>query len=83
MSIAGNVRLRSERQDDDLVPVDDVPALAQAMERLFGAPELRSRYAAAARNLVVEKFAADIIGRQIVQLYRQCLAHKRMSERQI
>jgi len=31
---------------------------------------LRARYAAAARNLVVENFAAEIIGRQIVQLYR-------------
>ena len=56
-----------------LVPVDDAQALAQAMQRLAGAPDLRARYAAAARNLVVEKFAADIIGRQTVQLYRQLL----------
>ena len=56
-----------------LVPVDDAPALAAAMERLAGAPELRARYAAAARKLVVEKFAADIIGRQTVELYRRVL----------
>jgi hypothetical protein len=43
------------------------------MERLVCAPELRSRYAAAARNLVVENFAAEIIGRQIVQLYLQLI----------
>jgi glycosyltransferase involved in cell wall biosynthesis len=56
-----------------LVPVDDAPALAQVMDRLAGAPELRARFAAAARTLVVEKFAADIIGRQTVQLYRRIL----------
>jgi glycosyltransferase involved in cell wall biosynthesis len=56
-----------------LVPVDDAPALAEAMNSLAGAPDLRARYAAAARNLVVEKFAADIIGRQTVQLYRRLL----------
>jgi glycosyltransferase involved in cell wall biosynthesis len=56
-----------------LVPVDNAPALAEAMNRLAGAPELRARYATAARKLVVERFAADIIGRQIVQLYRRLL----------
>jgi glycosyltransferase involved in cell wall biosynthesis len=56
-----------------LFPVDDAEALATAMERLAGAPDLRARYAAAARNLAVEKFASDIIGKQIVQLYRQLL----------
>ena len=56
-----------------LVPVDDASALADAMDRLAVALELRARYATAARNLVVEKFAADIIGRQTVQLYRRLL----------
>jgi glycosyltransferase involved in cell wall biosynthesis len=56
-----------------LVPVDDAPALAAAMERLAAAPELRARYAAAARARVVEKFSAEIIGRQIVALYRRLL----------
>jgi glycosyltransferase involved in cell wall biosynthesis len=56
-----------------LVPVDDALALAEAMSRLADAPELRARYAMAARNLVVEKFAADIIGRQTAQLYRRLL----------
>jgi len=56
-----------------LVPVDDAPALAEAMHRLVVAPELRARYATGARKLVIERFAADIIGRQIVQLYRRLL----------
>jgi len=56
-----------------LVPVDDAQALAAAMERLAGTPDLRARCAVAARKLVVEKFAADIIGRQTVALYRRLL----------
>jgi glycosyltransferase involved in cell wall biosynthesis len=53
-----------------LCPVDDAPALAAAMQRLDGAPELRTRYGATARELAVNKFAADSIGRQTLQLYR-------------
>lgn len=56
-----------------LFPVDDAAALADAMERLAKAPEARARYAVAARTLVVEKFAADIIGAQTVALYRRLL----------
>ncbi len=56
-----------------LFPVDDAPALADAMERLARTPDLRARYAKAARDLVVEKFAADIIGRQTVALYWRML----------
>jgi glycosyltransferase involved in cell wall biosynthesis len=56
-----------------LFPVDNAPALADAMARLAADPRLRARYAAAARKRVVERFAADIIGRQIVELYRNAL----------
>ncbi len=54
-----------------LVPVDDAAALADAMERLWRTRDLRAQYAKAARDLVVEKFAADIIGGKIVALYRR------------
>jgi glycosyltransferase involved in cell wall biosynthesis len=60
-----------------LCPVDNAQALAAAMERLATAPDLRRCYAAAARKLAVEKFAADIIGRQTVALYRQLLGAQR------
>ena len=56
-----------------LVPVDDAPALATAMARLAGSPDLRARYAAAARKLVVEKLSAEIIGKNTVQFYRRLL----------
>jgi len=56
-----------------LFPVDDAIALADAMARLAVDPQLRARYAAAARQRVVEKFAAVIIGRQTVALYERTL----------
>ena len=59
------------RQTGLLFPVDNAAALADAMERLARDPELRARCAVAARQRVVDKFAADIVGRQIVDLYRQ------------
>jgi glycosyltransferase involved in cell wall biosynthesis len=56
-----------------LFPVDDTAALADAMARLGGDPQLRARYATAAREFVVDNFAAEIIGRSIVRLYRNVL----------
>jgi glycosyltransferase involved in cell wall biosynthesis len=56
-----------------LFPVDDAAALADAMARLTADQALRARCAAAARKLVVEKFAVEIIGRQTVALYRRLL----------
>jgi glycosyltransferase involved in cell wall biosynthesis len=56
-----------------LVPVDDPPALAAAIKRLADDPQLRARYGAAARRLVLEQFAANVIGCQTVQLYRHLL----------
>lgn len=52
-----------------LVPIEDPPALAQAIIRLASSPELRARYGSAARQLVVEKLSATIIGNAIVELY--------------
>jgi glycosyltransferase involved in cell wall biosynthesis len=60
-----------------LFPVDDAAALADAIHRLATTPDLRARYAAAARKLVIEKFAAGIIGQQTVQLYRRLIGTQR------
>jgi glycosyltransferase involved in cell wall biosynthesis len=57
-----------------LFPVNDVPALADAMERLAADPELRARYATAARKHVVNEFAASLIGHQTVALYERLLS---------
>jgi glycosyltransferase involved in cell wall biosynthesis len=56
-----------------LVPVDDVPALAAAIEKLARAPELRARYGAAARQLAVDRFSDGAIGQQTVELYRSVM----------
>jgi glycosyltransferase involved in cell wall biosynthesis len=52
-----------------LVPVENPSALAQAIMRLAESQPLRARYGAAARQLVVDKLSAKIIGRSIVELY--------------
>jgi glycosyltransferase involved in cell wall biosynthesis len=62
-----------QEQTGLLFPVDDVPALADAMERLAVDPQLRARCAMAARTRVVERFAGEIIGRQIIELYRSMI----------
>jgi glycosyltransferase involved in cell wall biosynthesis len=54
-----------------LVPVDDVPALAAAIEKLANSPTERARYGATARRLVEERFSAVTIGRLTVDLYRR------------
>jgi glycosyltransferase involved in cell wall biosynthesis len=52
-----------------LVPIENPAALAQAMKSLATSPELRARYGEAARQLVVSRLSAKIIGSSIVQLY--------------
>ncbi len=67
-----------------LFPVDDAPALADAMARLAADPQLRARCAIAARKCVVETFAAEIIGRQTVVLYeRALLSTDRLENREL
>ena len=51
------------------VPVDDVPALAEAMARLAADAALREKFGTRARALVEEKFSAAAIGEQTVALY--------------
>jgi glycosyltransferase involved in cell wall biosynthesis len=57
-----------------LVPIEDPKALAQAIVKLATSPELRGRYGKAARELVVSKLSAKIIGEQVVQLYNDMTA---------
>jgi glycosyltransferase involved in cell wall biosynthesis len=57
-----------------LVPVDDPGALAAAILRLIRSPPQRVRFGVAARRLVDERFAADLVGPATVALYRRLLA---------
>ena len=61
-----------------LVPIEDPRALAQAIVRLATSPELRARYGQAARELVVTKLSASIIGEQVVRLYNEATASTTM-----
>ena len=56
-----------------LVPVQDPAALALAIEKLAASPELRERYGNAARQLVVDKLSAKLIGSAIVKLYEDLM----------
>ena len=60
-----------------LVGIEDPHALAQAIVKLATSPELRARYGKAARELVVSKLSAKIVGEQIVQLYDGLVAARR------
>jgi glycosyltransferase involved in cell wall biosynthesis len=56
------------------VPIENPVALAEAILRLATSPELRERYGKQARELVVGKLSARIVGKAIVELYdRQIL----------
>jgi glycosyltransferase involved in cell wall biosynthesis len=54
-----------------LVPAGDPAALADAIAALAGSADLRARYGGAGRRLAVERFSADSVGRQAVDLYRR------------
>jgi glycosyltransferase involved in cell wall biosynthesis len=51
------------------VPVDDAPALAEAMAKMAADADMRRSFGANARRLVEAKFSADAIGRKTVALY--------------
>lgn len=57
-----------------LVPIEDPEALARAIVKLASSAELRARYARAARELVVGRLSAKIIGEEIVGLYDALMA---------
>jgi glycosyltransferase involved in cell wall biosynthesis len=52
-----------------LVPIEEPETLAGALVQLAESPQLRSRYGHAARQLVLDRLSARIIGDSIVELY--------------
>ena len=53
-----------------LVPLGDVQALADALEKLVASEELRQRYGAGARDLVERNYSLDVISDRVAGLYR-------------
>ena len=59
-----------------LVPIENPAALAAAILRLANSPELRERYGKAAREIVVDRLSAKIVGKEIVALYEQLVPER-------
>ncbi len=57
-----------------LVPRDNVPALAAAIERLANDEELRHRYGVASRAIVEKEYSSARVARDVVALYRRLLS---------
>jgi len=56
-----------------LVPLDDIEALTDAIDRLALDPQLRRKFGKAGRKLVELQFSSERIGRDLVELYRRLL----------
>jgi glycosyltransferase involved in cell wall biosynthesis len=56
--------------------VDDAEALAEALTKMAGDAEMRTRLGKAARALVEEKFSAEAIGKATVALYQSLVPVK-------
>lgn len=52
-----------------LIPPQDAPALALALERLLGDQSLYRRFGAAARRLAVERFGVESVVKQTLEIY--------------
>ena len=57
-----------------LVPVDDSPALAEAIIRLLNDPAMRAAMAARSRDRVASHFLTDTMCEHMLLLYRRLLA---------
>ncbi len=57
-------------------PVDDAKALAEALLKLAGDPEMRARFGKNARALVEAKFSDAVIAKEIVALYESLLTQQ-------
>ena len=64
-------------QTGSLVPIENPQALADAIGELAASRELRTRYGAGARQLVVETMSAQAIGAATVDLYREQIERAR------
>jgi len=59
-----------------LTPVDDAPALADAIAWLSTHPAERARYGAAARTMAEQDYSAELIGQEAVAVYRALLSER-------
>jgi glycosyltransferase involved in cell wall biosynthesis len=69
--VGGVPELVDDGETGLLVPPGDAPALAAALSRLLGEPELASRLGAAGRERVRSRFSAEAQERRILELYAE------------
>lgn len=66
-----------------LVPAEDVPAIADRLERLGNDPELRSRMGEAGRSWVLPRYSVPRLVQDVDRLYRTLLQLRCPSERRV
>ena len=79
-AIGGTDEIVTAGETGLLFPPGDAPALAQALRRLFADPDLANRLSGAARVLVRNEFAAEIMTRRVEAIYEELLSPGRPSE---
>ena len=75
-AVGGNPELVIDRETGILTPVDDVLALAKALEELIKHPEKRQRMGLAGRERVEKHFSLTSMVRNYEQLYLKCFREK-------
>jgi glycosyltransferase involved in cell wall biosynthesis len=73
-AVGGLLDLVAHEETGLLVPPRDVRALRSALERLFGNPDLRRRFGAAARERIREHFSWQRFGDETLRAYDDALA---------
>jgi glycosyltransferase involved in cell wall biosynthesis len=61
-----------------LVPPGDAGALARALQRLISDSDLRGRMGQIGRQIVLNKFALDLINQSTFDVYQDVLAHSKI-----
>jgi L-malate glycosyltransferase len=71
-SVGGTPEVIGDRRHGLLVPARSPQAIARALAELAGAPALREQLGAAARRRVEERFTADRMVAEYMDVYRAC-----------
>jgi glycosyltransferase involved in cell wall biosynthesis/CelD/BcsL family acetyltransferase involved in cellulose biosynthesis len=77
--VGGNAEVIEPGRNGLLVPVGDVPALAEAIDGLLRDGERRRRMGAEGRRVLAERFSLDRMVSETVALWEECLAPRRTS----
>jgi glycosyltransferase involved in cell wall biosynthesis len=72
-TVSGIPELLEDGANGLTVPVEDPEALADALLRLHGDPELAERLTRTARNTVRDRFDGERLGRRLAHLFREAL----------